>query len=277
MSYKTILVHADLSPHAPRRIRFAAALANQNNAHLLGVATTGVSRFMGMDSGLDLERTVVAGYLDRMQEQARQALVQYEALARETCAGSWEGRLVADDPEGALVLMARFADVVVLGQTDPADTTAGAVRDLPEYVVLNGGRPVLLLPHAGAPGPLDGKALVAWDGSLEASRAMAYAMPLLRGASDVLVAQFNGAAEPGLREQSADLGAWLARHGVLARVETQHGSIDAGKALLSLAAERQAGLLVMGAYGHTRLRELVLGGVTRTVLESMTAPVLMAH
>jgi nucleotide-binding universal stress UspA family protein len=277
MSYKTILVHADLSPRAPQRIRCAAALANAHGAHLLGVATTGVSRFMGMDSGLDMERTVVAGYLDRLQEHARQALVQYEALARECCTGSWEGRLVADDTEGALVLLARFADLVVLDQTDPAGTAPGAARDLPEYVVLNAARPVLLLPYAAAPAQLDGKALVAWDGSIEASRALAYALPLLRGASEVLVAQFNGPDEPGLREQSADLGAWLARHGVLARIEAQHVSIDAGNALLSLAADRQARLLVMGAYGHTRLRELVLGGVTRTVLASMTAPVLMAH
>jgi nucleotide-binding universal stress UspA family protein len=277
MSYKTILVHADLSPHAPARIRFAAALANAHGAHLLGVATTGVSRFMSVDSGLDLERTVVAGYLDRLQEHARQGLVQYEALARECCAGSWEARLVGDDPEGALVLLSRFADLVVLSQTDPGNAVAGAVRDLPEYVILNAARPVLLLPYAGAAGKLDGKALVAWDGSLEASRALGLALPLLRAATEVLVAQFNATEEPGLREQADDLGAWLARHGVLARVEAQHTAIDAGHALLSLAADRQAGLLVMGGYGHTRFRELVLGGVTRTVLRSMTAPVLMAH
>jgi nucleotide-binding universal stress UspA family protein len=277
MSYKTILVHADLSPHAPARIRFAAALANAHGAHLLGVATTGVSRFMSADSGLDIEHAVVAGYLDRMQEQARQALVQYEALARECGAGSWEGRLVADDPEGALVLLSRFADLLVLSQTDPGNAVAGAVRDLPEYVILNAARPVLLLPYAGALGKLDGKALVAWDGSLEASRALGQALPLLRNASDVLVAEFNATAERGQREQADDLGAWLARQGVRARVEAQHAAIDAGNALLSLAADRQAGMLVMGAYGHTRFRELVLGGVTRTVLKSMTAPVLMAH
>jgi nucleotide-binding universal stress UspA family protein len=175
------------------------------------------------------------------------------------------------------VLLSRFADLVVLSQTDPDHASAGSVRDLPEYVVLHAARPVLLLPHAGTLGKLDGKALVAWDGSLEATRALAQSLPLLRGASEVLVAQFNASSEPLLREQASDLGAWLARHGVLARIEPQHGAIDAGNALLSLAAQRQADLLVMGGYGHTRFRELVLGGVTRTVLKSMTAPVLMAH
>jgi nucleotide-binding universal stress UspA family protein len=277
MSYKTILVHADLSVHTAARIRFAAALANAHGAHLLGVATTGVSRFMSVDSGLDLEHSVVTGYLDRMQERARQGLAQFEALARAACKGSWEARLVADDPEGALVMMSRFADLVVLSQTDPDNAVASVVRDLPEYVMLNSARPVLLLPYAGRHERLDGKALAAWDGSLEAVRALGHALPLLRGASEVLVAQFNAGEESGGREQAADLGAWLARHGVLARVEHQHKAIDAGNALLSLVSDQQADLVVMGGYGHARFRELVLGGVTRTMLESMTVPVLMSH
>jgi nucleotide-binding universal stress UspA family protein len=184
---------------------------------------------------------------------------------------------VADDPEGALVLMSRYTDLIVLSQTDPDKAVAGAVRDLAEYVVLNAARPVLLLPYAGSPAQLNGKALVAWNGSLEAAHALAQALPLLRGASDVLVAQFNASADPGLGDEAADLAGWLARHGVTARVEAQHTSIDPGNALLSLAADRGDGLLVMGAYGHTRFLELVLGGVTRTMLQSMTIPVFMAH
>jgi nucleotide-binding universal stress UspA family protein len=277
MSYKTILVHADLSPHAPARIRHAAALAAAHGAHLTGVATTGVSRFMNVDSGLDIERAVVAGYLERMQEQARQGLAQFEALARESCTGPWDARLVADDPEGALVRLSCFADLVVLGQPDNGNGAAGSVRGLAEHVILHAARPVLLFPHVGSPAGHGGKALVAWDGSLGASRALAQALPLLQGASEVLVAGFDAAAAPGAGPHTNDLVAWLDRHGVPARVEVRRAPIDAGNALLALAAEWQAGLLVMGAYGHNRLRELVLGGVTRTVLKAMTAPVLMAH
>jgi nucleotide-binding universal stress UspA family protein len=277
MSYKTILVHVDLSAHAPARIRCAAALANAHGAHLVGVATTGMSRFMSVDLGLSLEPAVLASYLDRTQEQARQALAQYEALARTCCSGPWEGRLVADNPEDALVLMSRFADLIVLSQSDPDNAAPGSMRDLPEYVILNAARPVLLLPYAGALKQLNGKALVAWNGSLEASRAITQALPLLRGASEVLVAQFNAAPDLAVNEQAADLDAWLARHGVPARVEAQHTAIDVGNALLSLAADRGDDLLVIGAYGHTRFRELVLGGVTRTLLQSMTIPVLMAR
>jgi nucleotide-binding universal stress UspA family protein len=277
MSYKTILVHADLSLHAGARIRLAAAIARAQEAHLVGAAMTGISRFVYSDSGIDLERSVVAGYVDALHEYARQALEQFEAIAREAGVRSFEPRLVGDDPEGGLVLLSRFADLVVLSQTDPGHQVPGVVRDLPEYVMLNVARPVLIVPYAGQYERFDGKALVAWDASLEASRALGNALPLLRHASSVTVAQFNAGNDAGVAAESADLVAWLGRHGIGAQVLQQRTAIDEGNALLSLAADRQAGLIVMGGYGHTRFRELLLGGVTKTVLECMTAPVLMSH
>ncbi len=277
MSYKTILVHADLSVHAPARIRLAAAVAKAGQGHLIGAAMTGVSRFVYSDAGIDLERSVVAGYVDALHEQARRALGQFEAIAREAGVASFEPRLVADDPEGGLVLLSRFADLVVLSQTDPGHQVPGVVRDLPEYVTLNVARPVLLVPYAGQFERLDGHALVAWDASLEASRALGHAVPLLCHAASVTVAQFNAGNGAGLAAEAADLVAWLGRHGIAAQVLEQATAIDEGNAQLSLAADRQAGLIVMGAYGHTRFRELLLGGVTKTVLECMTAPVLMSH
>jgi len=277
MSYKTILVHADLSVHAPARIRLAAAIARANDAHLIGAAMTGISRFVYSDSAIDLERSVVAGYVDTLHEHARQALAQFEAVARGAGVASFEPRLVSDDPEGGLVLLSRFADLVVLSQTDPGHQVPGVVRDLPEYVMLNVARPVLIVPYAGQCQRFDGKALIAWDASLEAARALGNALPLLRHASSVTVAQFNAGNGAELAAESADLLAWLGRHGIEAQVFEQRTAIDEGNALLSLAADRQAELIVMGGYGHTRFRELLLGGVTKTVLESMTAPVLMSH
>jgi nucleotide-binding universal stress UspA family protein len=277
MSYKTILVHADLSVHAPARIRYAAQLANAHDAHLIGAAMTGVSRFMYDETGLDIEHTVVASYVAQLEEQARQACDQFGTLAREALVRSFEQRLVNDDAEGALVLLSRYADLVVLSQSDPVHPVHGVASDLPEYLILNTARPVLLLPYSGHSGTLGGKAVVAWDGSLAAARALGNALPLLCQASEVLVAQFPTRAPGDMQTQAADMLAWLARHGVKARVQSQHTGLDAGDALLSLAADQQAGLIVMGGYGHSRFRELVLGGVTRTVLTSMTVPVLMAH
>ncbi|TFW33864.1 universal stress protein [Massilia horti] len=277
MSYKTILVHADRSEHAPGRIRFAAALANSEDAHLIGAAVTGVSRFLYQEAGLDIEQSVVTGYLQRMDEVARQGAEQFVTLVRAAGVRSFEPRTVADDAEGALVRLSRFADLIVLSQTDPKQPDTDGTRGLPEYVVLGTARPVLLVPHAGEHGRLDGKALVAWDGSLAATRALAQALPLLRRASAVLVVQFNPGIQVDLALQGADMLAWLGRHGINATVEALPRAIDTGNALLSLAADRQASLLVMGAYGHTRFRELIVGGVTKTVLENMTVPVLMAH
>lgn len=280
MSYKTILVHADSSIHAPARIRLAAALAKAEGAHLVGAAMTGVPRMSSLlyaDTSLELTRAVPAEVIDTLREHARQALEQFTALAQGAGVSSHEARLVDEDPEGGLVLLSRFADLVVLGQTDPAHRVEGVARDLPEYVMLNVARPVLLVPYAGQYADLDGKALAAWDGSIEASRALSHALPLLRRAAEVTVAQFD-TAEPGeLAAQAPQLVEWLGRHGIKAGIHERRTDTDPGDALLSLAADLQAGLIVMGGYGHARFRELLLGGVTKTVLASMTVPVLMSH
>jgi nucleotide-binding universal stress UspA family protein len=277
MSYKTILVHADLSPHAPARIRLAAALAQAEGAHLVGAAMTGVSRFVYPSNPSELARTAIAGFVNTLSQQASEALDQFEAIARAAGAGSFEARLVADDPEGGLVRLSRFCDLLVLSQTDPASPVTAAVRDLPEYVMLNSARPVLLLPYARDFPSLHGNALVAWNGSLEAARAVGGALPLLRRAADVVVAHFDEAKPGELAADANDLLAWLARQGVRAALHEQPAGNDAGHALLSLAAQRQCELIVMGGYGHTRFRELMLGGVTRTMLAQTSTPVLMSH
>lgn len=277
MRYKTIVVHADTSVHAPARLRLACTLARLGAAHLVGVAATGVSRFITPDSATALARTVVSPYAASLHEYARHSLDEFEAIASAEGVASRESRLVADDPEGALVLMSRYADLVVLSQTDPAHQLAGAVRELPEFVMLNSARPLLLVPYTDRPWSPGGKALVAWDESIEATRALGHAIPLLCLAGEVTVVQFARAGANNLAAHAADLGAWLGRHGVRANVLEERVDIGDGNALLSLAAEQQAGLLVMGGYGHARFRELLLGGVTRTVLDAMTVPVLMAH
>jgi nucleotide-binding universal stress UspA family protein len=277
MSYKTIDVHVDASVHAPARIQLAAALANDHGAHLIGAAMTCISRFVQTAGSGDRAPSAVAGFAEKLHHDACQALDGFENLARAAGVRSWERRLVADDPEGGLVLLSAFCDLLVLSQTDPAHVAAGAVRDLPEFVMLNVARPVLLLPYASVSAQLDGKALVAWDGSLEASRAVLGALPLLGRMREVVVVQFDerGPGAPGAG--AADLLGWLARHDINASIESPTTGIGSGEALLSLASELHASLIVMGGYGHTRFRELLLGGVTKTVLESMTVPVLLAH
>lgn len=281
MSYKTILVHVDPSRNAAHRIKIAAELALAENAHLIGAAMTGISRFAYQDSTIDLSRTIVASYVDTMNQHANEALVQFEAIAQRVGVSSYEKRLVNDEPEGALCLQARFCDLVVVGQTDPDDSSARVISDLPEYVVLNCARPVLIVPYADRLEHVGTNALLAWDGSMEATRAMAGAIGLLQRARNVTLALFNTGQEADTHGAQAGAGAelarYLARHGIRAELAQQATELDVGDALLALAADRRSDLIVMGGYGHTRLREALLGGVSMTMLTTMTVPVLMSH
>jgi nucleotide-binding universal stress UspA family protein len=276
MSYKTILVHVDHSPHCEARVRAAAAIAKEHQAHLTGAAMSGLARVVYEHSGDDLGLALLAAQMETLRERAAGALARFEAIARSMGVASIEARMVEDDPEGGLALQARYADLVVVSQPDPEDACSRLAPGLPAYVMLSGGRPVLVVPHSGAVARIGSKVLLAWDASLEAAHAVAGALPLLQKAGAVSVAVFNpGPAHGAL--PGADIALYLARHGVTVEVSVHHSDIEVGEALLSLAADVQADLIVMGGYGHTRLREMMLGGVTKTMLRSMTAPVLMAH
>ncbi|MET3134192.1 nucleotide-binding universal stress UspA family protein [Oxalobacteraceae bacterium GrIS 1.11] len=279
MSYKTILVHADQSRHAAARIKLAADIAIAENAHLIGTALTGISRIIYQSNTVDLSRSIIASQVDKLLADANLSLERFDAVASEAGVASYEKRLLNDDPQGGITLQARYADLVVLSQTDLEEPVSRIIPDLPEYVTLNCCRPVLILPYAGQFPQIGAHALIAWDGSMEATRAISNALPLLRRAGQVTVALFNPASQYGVHgeEMGADIGLYLARHGIKIDIMPQHTDIDIGNALLSLAADIRADLLVMGAYGHTRFREMLLGGVTKTVLQSMTIPVLMSH
>jgi len=276
MQYKTILVHVDQSRQCERRIRAAAQFALADGAHLTGAAMTGISRYMYANGDIDLARTVLAAHVDTLCQKANQALDQFDAQAAAAGVASHERRLLADDPQGGLALAGRYADLIVVSQSVPGDPAGLTTSGMPEYVMLTSGRPVLVVPHEGTFDTIGREVLLAWDGSIEATHALAASLPVLARAVRVTVAVINPAEDEG-REPGADIALYLARHGVRADVTVQRGAADIGDALLSLAAGRECDLLVMGGYGHTRFRELLLGGVTSTILARMTLPVLMAH
>jgi len=276
MSYKTILVHVDHSPHCETRVRAAAAFALAQQAHLTGAAMSGLASVAYEDNTADLGTALIVAQLATLREHAEAALARFDAIAAGMGVASFERRMVNDEPESAMALQARYADLVVVSQPDPQDACSRLYPGLPAYVMLASGRPVLVVPHRGSFARIGARVLLAWDASLEASRAVAAALPVLRRADQVCVAMFNpGPAQGEL--PGAEIALYLARHGVKVDLAVQRTGIDVGEALLSLAAGRQSDLIVMGGYGHTRLRELMLGGVTKTVLRSMTVPVLMAH
>jgi nucleotide-binding universal stress UspA family protein len=246
---------------------------------LIGSAMSGVPRFMYAGDPFDASGAIIADYLALARNRAEDALARFDAIASATGLASAERRNCQEDEHYALCMQARYADLLVLGQAEAAGGDSSPMRDLPQYVILHCGKPVLVVPYAGEFPSLGQRPLIAWDGSLEASRAVAGAIPLMRRSGKAVLAIF--APEVGSHahgeEPGADIALFLARHGIKVEVQRHAAPIDIGNAILSLAADLNADLLVMGAYGHSRLREVMVGGATRTVLETMTLPVLMAH
>ena len=280
MTYKTVLVHLDQAPRCDVRIQLAAQISQSFGSHLIGAAMTGISRHIFNRGELDLTDPVFSHHRDHLRQHARDVLKHFEQVVASVGVDSLEPRLVDDDAAGGMVLQSRYADLTVMGQFDSAATIPGVMSNLPELVVLGSGRPVLIVPYIGQPAfPLQ-RILVAWDGSLSASRAITLALPLLLRASavDVVVMQTADKNDDTHGDQAgADLTLFLARHKIKVNLVERQINGDHGEALLPIAADLATNLIVMGGYGHTRFRELVLGGVTRTLLRSMTVPVLMAH
>lgn len=276
MSYKTILVHVDKTRSAAERIRLASEVAAVCDAHLTGAVLTGISRFIyqaGLINDNDPNLTVhLAEELNVLRERAKEALNDFTRIAQKMQVRSFETQLI-DDETGEFLRRARCHDLIVLGQTDPEEPTPAVGPDFPERILLNAGRPVLLVPYTGHFDRIGSKSMIAWDGGIAVTRAVAGALPILGKADVVEVVAFN----PGHPQRGPDIAHYLAHHQVYADVIRQETNIDLGNALLSMATDLNSDMIVMGGFGHTRLREKILGGVTRTVLESMTVPVLMAH
>ncbi len=280
MDYKTILVHLDQSARATERIELGFHLAGAFEAHLVCLFALSEPRIPGYVLAEGGMAIVEAGRRNRA-EAAAAAKVAFDAAAGRNGGIQAEWRASERDALDVMRLGARYADLAIIGQRE-----RGARRDDgldPEFVeefVLSAGRPVLVVPYAGRFARIGTRALVAWDAGQPAARAVVDALPLLARAEEVQVMVFDpdkGRADHG-DIPGADIALYLARHGVKVRVSEQRcGDEKIGEQMLSRAADMDADFIVMGAYGHSRVRELVLGGVTRTLLESMTAPVLMSH
>ena len=276
MGFKTILVHIDPSQRCTARVEVAIRLAFQHDAHLVGLQALApfeppgyVMAEMG-PAIIEAQRQVAAAEIAR----AETIFTQQASLAG---LRNVEWRTAIDDAVDAVTLHGRYADLIVIGQSASNDNSH-LPSDFPERLVLAAGRPVLIVPSVGHFPSIGKRILVAWNPSREATRAVTDAIPLLRLADNVHVMAVNPKAGEHGAVAGADMGLYLARHGVHVEVKTDHGAeIDVGNELLSRAADLDADLIVMGGYGHSRLKEWVLGGATRTILESMTVPVLMSH
>jgi nucleotide-binding universal stress UspA family protein len=173
----------------------------------------------------------------------------------------------------------RAADLIIAGQTDP-DWDLSPLMDFPERLALESGRPVLVVPYIGRYPEIGRNVVIAWKAGRESARAVFDALPILTAAEKVHILEIKEKADKGGGALAPDttIAASLARHGIKPSVRTSIAAdISVGDEILSRIADMGADLLVMGAYGHTRMRELVFGGVTRHIARHMTVPTLLSH
>ena len=276
MAYKTILAHCDAGEGTARRVEVAALLAERLGSRLIG---------LHVHEPFKARQPVASGAMDSLLAAHNQAVAAERKKARsmfdlgvKKCTVDTEWRSVEGHRETIVPLQARYADMTVVGLADTAATAVNA--GLPELTALGSGRGVLVVPAATRTMKTAGTtAMICWDGSREAARAAWDSLPLLEKADKVfaLVVGAESDAEPG-GQLGTDLAVWLLRHGIKAtldRTPPLHGNV--GSAILAYAVDRGIDLLVAGVYGHSRLREFVLGGTSRTLLSSTPIPLFISH
>lgn len=279
MDYRTIVVELGPDAGCVARIRMAADLASCFGAHVIGASATGLRIDHVRGAGDDAARYAE---LSRRRQLSQAAL--YGELLGNTLADAAPGitfshHVVAEETGWVLAQEARVADIVLLARPG---ATGGVVPSLAaevaEYVLLNAGRPVIVLPEVVCR-LHGGHVAIAWDGQREAARAVADAMPLLLRASQVTVLTVGDqTGRPHAKsEPVAGLRHYLQRHGIVAAVRTERTSLPVGPVICDVLGELGADFLVAGGYGHSRMRELVMGGTTRTLIRHAQVPVLFSH
>lgn len=274
---RSILVHLEGPERAEQRLSVGARLAAEHGASLAVLYAAVPSAFLlpvvGGATALMAEALMAID--EERRDGARRA---FEACLRQSTVQATWNESSGLGAEGAFARWAMYADLAVLGQRDPGQASAGSMSaHFVESVLARSGRPAVVVPYTGPVASAFERVAIAWKETAESARAMAAALPLLRRATQVHVLCWSGTS-PAVPGGWSGPAAYLARHGLQAQChDCGPESPDLGQQLLSRCADLSADLLVMGCYGHSRAREWVLGGVTRTLLRSMTLPVLMAH
>jgi len=267
---RSILLHLDATAGSFERLALAHALADRHEASvtaLFGARSETVDASFAHSAGAAL-----AAAESRPEPHARERdLLQDRLRSHESmwCEVSSHA-LVA-----AMVAEATYADLLVLGRQDESEA-GGPPAGFVEAVILQSGTPAVVLPYPHRKLAIGNRVLVAWDGSLQAARAVRSALPLLRLAERVRVVTW-GRQCPAAPLSRLDLPGWLRRHGIASHVQLRPPSKQVVQALASMAEDDDIDLVVMGCYGHSRIRERIFGGVTRAALARLPVAVWMAH
>ncbi|MBW8757835.1 MAG: universal stress protein [Burkholderiales bacterium] len=279
MTYRSILLHIDEGPDVDAQCAYAAGLARQFDARLVGLSCHHLSLALGAPPV----------FADGDPLTTRMREIEDAALERETIflrhcrqAGLVAFDAIRDGSPAVAALCSHGlgSDLVVMGAPESAGPRRAAQRALIDAVLLASARPVLVLPRAGRFEPGQGKAVVAWDGSLGAAHAAAAALPLLQRATSVDLVRalpIGAASDMPMPVDITRAVAWLSWHGIAVQVRLAPVDRQVGQALIFDAKAMGAKLLVMGAWGRPRVVERLLGGATREVLSSLGIPTLFAH
>ncbi len=272
MAFKDIVVHQGEDAHTDRRMVAGLQLAKQFDAHLTGVYVLSYPTVPGFVQ-TELPSEIIEQRYAEIRAAGEEMRQQFDAtVKREGVPG--EFRVMEGDVAEAVALCGRYSDVLVVSQPDPDHPapTDGLAEDL----LLAAGRPVLVVPYAGDQSHMGQRIMVAWSATRESTRAVHDAMGMLEKADEVVVFSVNPEDKDHIA--GADICTHLARHGVNAT--PRHivaPDMRVGDSILSAVADNGIDMLVMGGYGHSRLRELAFGGATRAIMQSMTCPVMLSH
>lgn len=279
MSYKTILVYFNNARQAPKLIESATNLAREHDGHVVGLfVTPRVQVFPEIGAGLTAEllkshEALYKEESDAIREKFEIAMKgqSFSAEWRHVSAGYYQ-------TSGEIIEHARMADILIVPQTDP-DNPDPNYAGVAEELLIGCGRPVLVVPAYGEHGVFGTNVMVAWNGSREAARAVFDALPILKRAESVRVLSVESKDFDGSKNvPGAEIATMLSRHGVKCETSVSAGSsLHPGDELLARLADANCDLLVMGAYGHSRVTEFVFSGVSRHMLRNMTVPLLMSH
>jgi nucleotide-binding universal stress UspA family protein len=280
MALKNILVHMDATDRCEERLHLAGDLAQRNDAHLSGLFVFPEPFYPVYGDGAYFPQDMIDNWQKEEEENAEKAEKTFqEFVDAEGIHGEWRSE------QGSLGQVvsrhARYADLTIVGKGSAVDSKQYPDPFLAEDVVMESGRPVLVVPNAGHFDGIGKRVLVCWNASREAVRAINDAMPLLQSADKVTVLAVNP-EKPSSGDHgdipSADIALYLARQGVKAEATSvKSNQSDVGEIILSRAVDADVDMIVAGAYGHSRTREWILGGVTKTLLHETTVPAFMSH
>ena len=274
---KDVIVNLTVDASRDVAADYAISLAQAFGAHLAGIGFTYEVPIPGSIFGSTAVRLVEAQRAEN-ERAARNAIAGFDAATRRVGLSAESHFLNATVPAAAATFgrLTRRFDLSVVAQAEPGKLPAREL--IIEAALFESGRPVLVVPYIQQEGLKLDRVMVCWDGSRSAARAVADAMPLLARAKAVEAVVVTGEQAKSSEIAGADIAHHLARHGLKVELrEIAAGDLDTTNTILSHAADAGSDLIVMGGYGHSRLREFVLGGVTRGLLASMTVPTLMSH